>query len=125
MNNPSPECLAKKNIGPVVPGNYTILSSEVDRPGFLRNLVRQLKGDWGSFRVPLHPDAATQADIAKLGRTGNFFIHGGAIEGSAGCIDCGGGLTGNRLTDSLYNDLATAPGGKATLEVFGRVYWVE
>lgn len=125
MNNPSPECLAKKNVGPVVPGNYTILSKEVDRPSFLYNLLRRLKGDWGSFRVPLHPDAATEAEIRSLGRTGNFFIHGGSIDGSAGCIDGGGGLSGNRITEGLANDLASAPGGKATLQVFGRVYWVE
>ena len=34
---------------------------------------------WGKYRVPLSP--------SQVGNRGNFFIHGGAVPGSIGCID--------------------------------------
>ncbi|MCC7046674.1 MAG: hypothetical protein IT562_08185 [Alphaproteobacteria bacterium] len=37
---------------------------------------------WGGHRVRIKPEAATET----YGRTG-FSIHGGAVPGSAGCID--------------------------------------
>ena len=43
---------------------------------------RNLLGDWGVYRVPLHPFPGTNT----YGRE-NFFLHGGQKPGSAGCID--------------------------------------
>ena len=51
---------------------------------FLKYFLRRLTGDWGHFRVPLHPAKNTKT----FGR-GGFFIHGGEYPGSAGCVDVG------------------------------------
>jgi RHS repeat-associated protein len=66
--------------GPIPPGSYTLNPSEISEGGFFRNLL----GDWGQYRVPLHPNQGTNT----FGRN-NFFLHGGRKPGSAGCIDVG------------------------------------
>ncbi|MEN6374978.1 MAG: RHS repeat-associated core domain-containing protein, partial [Smithella sp.] len=66
--------------GPIPPGDYTLNPSEASKGGFFRNLL----GDWGDYRVPLHPDNDTNTYNRK-----NFFLHGGKKPGSAGCIDIG------------------------------------
>jgi RHS repeat-associated protein len=71
---------AARNAGPIPPGGYTLNPSEISEGGFLRNLL----GDWGAYRAPLHPDAATNT----FGRDG-FFLHGGRKPGSMGCVDVG------------------------------------
>ena len=43
-----------------------------------------------------------------LGGRDKFFIHGGSIKGSAGCIDVGGGLTGDQGTDKLLNIISSS-----------------
>ena len=104
MNNL--KCAANTNQGPIPPGKYQLSVSEISQPGTLGTLLRQLHGDWGSWRVPLHPLPATQT----YGRSG-FFMHGGAIPGSAGCVDFGGGIFGNSLTDELLQDIRNDPDG--------------
>ena len=102
----------------MVPGQYKILSSEVDTSkvkAWWRYVVNGQ--DWGSFRVSLHPDSATSKAISDLKRTGNFFLHGGVDPGTAGCIDCGGGLYGDAKTSRLANDLEYSEGGEAQLKV--------
>ena len=37
---------------------------------------------WGDYRITIHPFTTTQTFCR-----GGFFIHGGAVSGSAGCID--------------------------------------
>lgn len=54
--------------------------SEISEGGILRNLL----GDWGRYRVPLHPDKGTDTYGRK-----NFFLHGGRESGTGGCIDVG------------------------------------
>jgi len=49
--------------------------------------------------VPLQPDQGTDT----FGRAG-FFLHGGKVPGSAGCIDVGGNDT------DLFGKLQKAPG---------------
>jgi len=72
-----------RNRGPLPEGEYYIDPSEISQGGFLRNLL----GDWGNFRVALHPTPETDTnDINGKPRTG-FFLHGGKSPGSAGCID--------------------------------------
>ena len=47
----------------------------------------------------------------------NFFLHGGSLPSSAGCIDIGGGLCGNQQTDQLLADLQNDSDGIVELQV--------
>ncbi|MFG6417224.1 RHS repeat-associated core domain-containing protein [Roseateles sp. DC23W] len=69
-----------RNVGPIPSGGYTLNTAEISEGGWVRSLL----GDWGTYRAPLHPDAATNT----FGRDG-FFLHGGSKPGSKGCIDVG------------------------------------
>ena len=62
-----------------------------------------MRGDWGDWRIRLKPLQTTDTH----GRD-NFFIHGGDTKGSAGCIDIGGGILGNKQTDRLQKDILSA-----------------
>ena len=84
---------------PIPDGVYWINHSEVHQLTFLDDLRQKLLGDlyhlepgsgwlahqvgWGTYRIPIRQ---TSAQEQRTGR-GNFFIHGGAQPGSAGCID--------------------------------------
>ncbi len=98
MNSAALLCQLIKDTGPIPVGTYYIDPQELDAAGALINLGRlaAYRADWGSFRVPLHPDTST----VTYGRSG-FFLHGGMRKGSAGCIDVGGGLLGNEGTKKL------------------------
>lgn len=91
-----PRHTGRRNEGPIPVGKYYITTSELSDPGLARDVARNFRGDWGDWRVVLHPSPGT----GTLGRSG-FFLHGGSQGGSAGCIDFGGGLTGNADTDLL------------------------
>ena len=69
--------------GPIPSGSYLLFPSEFTGGGSLV-YRRNLLGDWGVYRVPLHPFPGTNT----YGRE-NFFLHGGQEPGSAGCIDVG------------------------------------
>jgi RHS repeat-associated protein len=84
-----------RNFGPTPPGNYTLNPSEISEGGLLRNLL----GDWGNYRAPLHPNPGTNT----FGRDG-FFLHGGKAPGSAGCMDVG------RSDTALFQQLLRAGG---------------
>ena len=44
--------------------------------------------DWGTIRIPIQPKIVTLTDSkGQLITRNNFFIHGGAEAGSAGCVD--------------------------------------
>ncbi|WP_116453731.1 tlde1 domain-containing protein [Pokkaliibacter plantistimulans] len=96
MNKSSNACLIKPFEGPIPVGKYYISPTEFSDPGIVGDLARRMRGDWGDWRVRLHPVPATKT----FGRD-NFFLHGGDMEGSAGCIDVGGGVLGNQTTDRL------------------------
>lgn len=104
MNNE--RCKENKNRGPIPPGLYQLRTSEISNPGVIGGLLRESRGDWGDWRVPLHPRARTNT----YGRSG-FFLHGGKWPGSAGCIDVGGGIFGNRWTDMILDNLLADPDG--------------
>ncbi len=108
----NPKCSANKNQGPLPPGKYQLNVGEISQLGAFGTLLRQLRGDWGSWRVPLHPLPATNV----MGRSG-FFLHGGQIPGSAGCVDFGGGIFGSSLTDELLQDIRNDPNGIVPLTV--------
>lgn len=98
MNNPECECLADK--GPIPRGDYSLSSREISNPGHLWDILRNTRADWGDWRVPLY----AAPDTNTFGRSG-FKIHGGNIDGSAGCIDVGGGVFGDDTTTRLLNDI--------------------
>jgi RHS repeat-associated protein len=101
------------NMGPIPHGAYSFVKADLSNPGFIKDIARNTKGDWGDWRVALKPLAWTETH----GRSG-FFLHGGAIEGSAGCVDIGGGLFGNEQTDHLLNDINNDSDGIITLVVY-------
>jgi len=76
--------------------------------------------------VVLEPTTQTRTTIQHLGRNpDSFFLHGGTNAGSGGCIDCGGRMKGNAVTERLLRDLRAAPGGKSTVIVHGRLIWLD
>ncbi|SEB19056.1 RHS repeat-associated core domain-containing protein, partial [Marinobacterium iners] len=101
-----------RNQGPIPTGGYTGNASNLTNPGFFGDLARNTRGDWGDWRMPLNPNDGTNT----FGRDG-FFLHGGSGDGSAGCIDIGGGITGNDQTDRLLNDILNDPDGIIPLTV--------
>ena len=110
MNDPA--CEKVKNTGPIPRGTYLLNTAEMTHWGLLSAILHRVKGDWGSFRVPLHPMNGTET----FGRDG-FFLQGGDMPGSAGCVDCGGGVLGNDWTNRLTSDLMGA-GDYVTVEVY-------
>jgi RHS repeat-associated protein len=103
-----PECEKTPNQGPIPRGEYYLDSTQLDNPSFLDDLKREFftphaegGGDWGDWRDRIYPYPGTQ----RFGRSG-FYLHGGYRDGSAGCIDFGGGPFGN---DRLLNDLLGDP----------------
>jgi len=104
MNNTL--CQTKKNIGPIPHGQYYIEKRELTNPNILGDLARNnpiTGGDWGDWRVPIHPFSA----VKRYGRSG-FFMHGGVLKGSAGCIDVGGGIFGNKNTDKILRTIKSS-----------------
>ncbi len=101
-----------KNKGPIPSANYYLYVKDLTNPGFFGDVARNLRGDWGDWRVPLTPTRPGELH----GRSG-FFLHGGSFPGSAGCIDIGGGLTGNPITDRVLQDILSDPDGRIPFRV--------
>jgi hypothetical protein len=68
--------------GPIPEGEYWIQPSQMWENNWLKSIIRTPRSAWGNFRLTIHPYPKT----ITHGR-GGFFIHGGTIPGSAGCID--------------------------------------
>ena len=71
--------------GPIPEGEYWIRPDQMSsKPGALDKYFRDAwpEAGWGNFRVIIHPYPKT----VTYGR-GGMFIHGGAVWGSAGCVD--------------------------------------
>ena len=102
----NPKCSDSKNRGPIPAGDYVVKAAELSDPGVIHDVLRQFRGDWGDWRAPAHPLPNTNTH----GRSG-FFLHGGSLDGSLGCIDFGGGRFGNTLTDQLRKDILSDPDG--------------
>ena len=86
-------------LGPIPEGNYWIKPSELWKNAWYRPGSTSA---WGNYRLAIHPYPSTKT----YGR-GGFFIHGGRIPGSAGCID----LTS--YVDQFIGDIRKAlPGSK-------------
>ena len=108
-----------RNQGPIPPGRYTLNTSKLSDPNPAMDVLRGLRnlGDWGDWRAPLTPDPRTDTlDQNGVPRDG-FFLHGGIKEGSAGCIDIGGGLWGNSDSTKIKNDIMSDEDGSVPLIV--------
>ena len=93
-------CESIPNTGPIPWGEYYLYRREINDPIALWDMVRNVSGDWGDWRVPLHAVTGT----ATYGR-GGFFLHGGSKLGSAGCIDIGGGWFGDSSTNRVLSSI--------------------
>ncbi|MDY6943524.1 MAG: DUF2778 domain-containing protein [Pseudomonadota bacterium] len=97
-------CESARDMGPIPAGRYYLYKSEINDPNFLWDAIRNITiGDWGDWRVPLHSGNST----LTYGRDG-FFLHGGMFEGSAGCIDIGGGWFGDTNTNRVLKSIRTS-----------------
>jgi hypothetical protein len=84
--------------GPIPEGDYWVQPSQIwDNAWYKHGST----AGWGNHRLTIHPYPKTQT----YGR-GGFFIHGGSIAGSAGCID----LTSH--IDSFIKDLERELSGR-------------
>jgi hypothetical protein len=93
----------QRNSGPIPAGTYWIKPDEMWENAWYRIGSREA---WGNYRITIHPFPTTET----FGR-GGFFIHGGTILGSAGCID----LTTNM--DRFVSDLRGELGGRETCQI--------
>jgi len=96
-----------RDLGPIPEGEYYFDPADIERPPLLDRIMGS---DWGKYRVRLFPLGNTAERITSFNRTGGFYIHGGRVEGTAGCID-----TGDR--DVAFRDLLRDHGGLVPLYV--------
>lgn len=68
--------------GPIPEGIYWIRPDEIDDNWLNCQLSSKFCDAWGRYRITIHPFTTTITYTR-----GGFFIHGGAVAGSAGCID--------------------------------------
>lgn len=87
--------------GPIPEGEYTLDPSKFSKGSWLRNLT----GDWGTWRVRIEPKSGTNT----YGRKG-FYIHGGKKPGTKGCIDLG-------KNDIKFHNLLKDHAGKVDVKV--------
>lgn len=90
-------------IGPIPEGTYWTNPAELWTRSRLKFWMARA---WGNFRITLHPFSTTETF-----KRGGFFIHGGAVPGSAGCID----LTADM--DQFVNDLRSELGGTPSCQI--------
>ncbi|SCL34940.1 hypothetical protein GA0070624_5124 [Micromonospora rhizosphaerae] len=96
-----------KDYGPIPEGTYTFRPAGIERFDFGERMKLQLggvfgagdvtvqgrrihAGDWGTGRIALTPGALRQGPFGDVTQRGGFFLHGGLLSGSSGCIDVGG-----------------------------------
>lgn len=97
-----------KEYGPIPEGTYTLRPLGIERFDFGERMRLQLggifgagdvsvrgrrihAGDWGTGRVALTPKGPLrQGPIGDVTKRDGFFLHGGLLSGSSGCIDVGG-----------------------------------
>lgn len=96
----SPEGQQQANKGPIPEGIYWIRPDEMEATRFID------QDSWGPYRIPIHAFLST----VTFGR-GGFYIHGGSVEGSLGCIDL------VDLMDRFRADLMTYIGNNTAVQV--------
>ena len=75
----SPARQRLRNAGPIPEGVYWIRPDELWTNAWYK---RASTAAWGNYRITIHPFIST----TTFGR-GGFFVHGGSVRGSIGCID--------------------------------------
>lgn len=70
------------NQGPIPQGNYWISPADIWENNVIKSLLVSSRSAWGDYRITIRVSPGTQTHAR-----GGFFIHGGDIPGSAGCID--------------------------------------
>ncbi|MCK6422012.1 MAG: DUF2778 domain-containing protein [Aquabacterium sp.] len=88
--------------GPIPEGAYWIQPSQLWRNNWAKSMLRTPRSAWGNYRLAIHPYPTT----VTHGR-GGFFIHGGSIPGSAGCIDLTSQM--DRFIQDLIHELDGTP----------------
>lgn len=75
-----------EDVGPIPPGDYLINPHDESNTHVegIEYIARRTKGDWGHYRVKLYPH-----QVKNIHNRSEFFLHGGSLPGSAGCIDIG------------------------------------
>jgi hypothetical protein len=99
-----------KQFGPIPEGSYSLSPPAITRftpeeqhqltlggifgPSRMTVGGRQVHaGDWGSGRAALQPRGRLrEGPCGSVQGRGDFFLHGGVLAGSSGCIDIGGGF---------------------------------
>ena len=76
----NPARQTQANIGPIPEGVYWIRPDELWENAWWR--IGASDAAWGEYRISIHPFMKTETH-----KRGGFFIHGGTVPGSAGCID--------------------------------------
>lgn len=89
------------NEGPIPEGVYWVAPGELWSNAWYRPISQAA---WGNHRLTIHPFPDTET----YGR-GGFFVHGGSVPGSAGCIDLWNDM------DSFATDLKEAVDGATNL----------
>ena len=97
------EAQRQRNRGPIPTGTYWIRPDEMWENAWYKVGPTDA---WGNYRITIHPFTTTET----YGR-GGFFIHGGTMPGSAGCID----LTTEM--DQFVRDLRKELGGRETCQI--------
>lgn len=103
--------------GPIPPGGYeaNLSKNNLSDRNWMGDILRNWgAGDWGDWRLRFDP---LPGNIMPKGRTPGFYLHGGAKPGSAGCIDMGGGMFGNEVTEKIKEEILADPDGKIQLYV--------
>ena len=106
----------KKKVGPIPEGNYYVLKNKIQefdkmslmqkgKSLFGRGNMPGAKFSWGSSRFEIYPKKVTIGRGNSAVTRGDFFIHGGSLRGSAGCIDLCSGMSSfvNEFTQHNQN----------------------
>jgi hypothetical protein len=88
--------------GPIPAGEYWVQASQMWENNWLKSALRSSRAAWGNFRLTIHPYPST-----KTHGRGGFFIHGGTVPGSAGCIDLVGHI--DKFVEHLSEELGGLP----------------
>lgn len=98
-----------ENYGPIPEGSYVFSAGNIETFDFGERLKMELAGvvgidevtvhgqpihagDWGTGRVALQPRGRLRpGPCGNVAKRSGFFLHGGVLAGSSGCIDIGNG----------------------------------
>lgn len=107
----TPERQAIAFKGPIPEGDYWIQLDEMWKNHSVKSALGiTTRSAWGNYRMTIHPYASTNTH-----HRGGFFIHGGLIAGSTGCIDLTGHM--DKFVRELMKEMEGLPKCYITLTV--------